>query len=167
MDLALVSVVADTAAAFGVIGSLVFVGFQVRQNNTGLHQSAVQAQMAVYTDLFSNVVDSEQMAEIWWQGLQDPANLEGTRRVRFYAYSSKFFRVYQGLHWQWRRGAIDHGLFNSITKLMEDFALAPGWRHMWRERRHQYDADFQQYMDAMMEKDEGKPLYPELVAENG
>ena len=36
MDLALVSVVADTAAAFGVVGSLLFVEFQVRQNSAGL-----------------------------------------------------------------------------------------------------------------------------------
>jgi len=36
MDWTVITGVADTAAAFGVVGSLIFVGFQVRQNSKGL-----------------------------------------------------------------------------------------------------------------------------------
>jgi len=54
-----------------------------------------------------------------------------------------------------------------ITALLEDFAVAPGWRQIWRVRRHQYDADFQQCTDKMMTEGKGQPLYPELIAEEG
>jgi hypothetical protein len=42
MDLSLIAGMADVLAAFGVIGSLIFVGFQVRQNSAGLHNEAAQ-----------------------------------------------------------------------------------------------------------------------------
>ena len=84
MDWVVISGVADTAAAFGVIGSLIFVGFQVRQNSAGLRHTAVQAQMSVYQDLFSNILDSGEMAEIWFQGLQRPEAVDGSRRTRYF-----------------------------------------------------------------------------------
>jgi len=159
MDWAVISGMADAAAAFGVIGSLVFVGFQVRQNSEGLHIAAVQSLMSTYQDLFVSLIDSKDFAEISHQAFRDPESLEDASLMRFYAYGSKMFRVYQGMHWQWRRGAIDDGLFNSLTTFLEDIALAPGWQHFWRERRHQYDPDFQKFVDAIMEGGKGKPLF--------
>ena len=158
MDLALISVVADTAAAFGVIGSLIFVGFQVRHNSSGLRHAAVQSHMSTYEYLYSNVIDSEEMAEIFWQGIQDPEKVEGSARLRFFMFTSKILRTYQGLHWQWRNGVLDDGLFTSMSKLLEDMSTAPGWQYVWRERRHQYDPDFQKFMGKIVIEGKGRDL---------
>jgi hypothetical protein len=166
MDWVVISAVAEATAAFGVIGSLMFVGFQVRQNNTGLQNAAVQSLMSTYQDMFSNTIDSAEVAEILLQGFQSPAKLEGGSLVRFYALSSKLFRIYQGIHWQWQRGTISDGMFHSITALFEDYSATPGWKHVWRERRHQYEPDFQKYVDSMMAQDRSRTLYPGLVAED-
>ena len=164
MTLELISVVADSAAAFGVVGSLIFVGFQVRQNSAGLHNAAAQSLVATYQDLFENVIDSGEFAGILRQGFRDLDSLDEASETRFYAFSSKALRVYQGLHWQWQKGAIDDGLFKSMTTLFEDFATSPGWRDVWRNRRHQYDADFQKFIDTMMSEDKGRPLYSDPIA---
>ncbi len=82
MDWTVTSGVAVTAAAFGVIGSLIFVGFQVRQNSSGLHNAAAQSLMSTYQDLFPNVIDSSDLAEIFLLGSQDPGKLDATSRVR-------------------------------------------------------------------------------------
>ena len=159
MDWTVISAVADAAAAFGVVGSLIFVGFQVRQNSAGLRHSAVQAQMTAYQGLYTNIIDSGEMAEIFWQGTQEPEKIEGPSLLRFLTFSGKVLRLYQGLHWQWKQGVLDDGLFNSMTKLLEDFANTPGWQYIWSHRRHQYDPDFQQFMDAIMESHKGTPLF--------
>lgn len=166
MDWVVISAVAEATAAFGVIGSLMFVGFQVRQNNAGLKNAAVQSLMSTYQDMFSNTIDSAEVAEILWQGSQNPAKLEGASLIRFYALTSKLIRIYQGMHWQWQRGTINDGMFHSITSLFEDYCATLGWKHVWRERRHQYEPDFQKYVDTMMAQDRTSPLYPDLVAED-
>ncbi len=66
MDWTVITGVADSLAAFGVIGSLIFVGFQVRQNSAGFRNSAVQDHMAAYQELYSNVLNSADLAEIVW-----------------------------------------------------------------------------------------------------
>ena len=166
MDWAVISGMADTAAAFGVIGSLIFVGFQVRQNSAGLRHTAAQAQMSVYQDLFSNILDSGEMAEIWFQGLQKPEAVVGSRRTRFFVMGSKMLRTFQGMHWQWERGILDDGLFDSMTTLITDIAVSPGWRYLWQERRHQFDAGFQKFMDTVIADKRGVPLAPEFKPED-
>lgn len=167
MDWALISGVADTAAAFGVIGSLIFVGFQVRQNSASLHNAAAQASMAAYQNMTSHVIDSADVAELFFRGLDNPEDLEGDALKRFYAYVSKMLRTFQGMYWQWRQGTFDERLFISMTSHFEDFALTPGWQQIWRVRRHQYDSDFQEFIDKIMSAGEGEPLYPELAAKEG
>jgi hypothetical protein len=167
MDWVVISAVAEAAAAFGVIGSLVFVGFQVRQNNAGLQNAAVQSLMSTYQDMFSNTIDSADVAEILWHGSQTPEKLEGASLVRFYAMMSKQFRIYQGMHWQWQRGTINDGMFHSITALFEDYAVTPGWQHVWQARRHQYEPDFRKYIDTMMAQEKTRALYPNLATEDG
>jgi len=165
MDLALISVVADTAAAFGVIGSLIFVGFQVKQNSVGLHNAAAQSQMVAYQDVTSNIINSPEVAEVFFLGLENPEKLEGTSLNRFYAYGSKMLRTFQGIHWQWRRGALDDELFDSMATLLEDFSLHPGWQLVWRVRRHQFDVEFQKFMDTQLATGEGRPLYPQVAVD--
>ncbi|HIF10184.1 MAG TPA: hypothetical protein EYQ81_10330 [Sneathiellales bacterium] len=164
MELALISVVADTAAAFGVVGSLMLVGFQVRQNSAGLHQAAVQNQISAYQNMASNILDSKDMAEVWCQGLYHPDKLEEVALMRFYAYVSKMLRTFQGIHWQWRRGVLDDELFNSLGSFLEDMGSTPGWQHVWHAWRHQFDSEFQAFFDGVIEEHKGKELYPVAVA---
>lgn len=165
MDLALVSVLADTAAAFGVIGSLIFVGFQVRQNSSGQRAAAVQAHMSTFQEVYSPIMDTEEMGKLVFDGLRDPELIEGSQRMRFYVFCSKILRTYQGLHWQWKQGVLDDAIFSSMITFLDDMSVAPGWRHVWSLRRHQYDHDFQDFMDAIFADGRGVPLWPEMPAE--
>jgi len=160
MDWAVISAVAEASAAFGVVGSLIFVGFQVRQNSAGLRHAAVQSHISAYQDLYSNVINSGEMAEILWRGVQDPTKVDGPELLRFFTFTSKILRTYQGLHWQWEKGVLDAGLFTSMSTLLEDMSVTPGWQYVWRERRHQYDPSFQKFMDKMMADGKGKALFP-------
>ena len=113
----------------------------------------------------SHVIDSENMAEVWWQGLHNPEKLEGASLMQFYAYVVKILRTFQGIYWQWRRGVLDDELFDSLGTFLADMAATPGWRHVWYARRHQFDSGFRKFFDAMIEEHTGKDLYPVAVAE--
>lgn len=127
----------------------------------------MQSLTSTFQDLYSNLIDSGEVAEIFWQGLQDPAKVEGAPGVRFYAYGAKFLRAMQGIHWQWQKGVLDDKLFTSLASFMEDAATAPGWQHLWQTSRHRYDPDFQKFMDELMAGGKGRTMYPEWVAEIG
>lgn len=167
MDWAVISGVADMAAAFGVVGSLIFVGFQVRQNSAGIHNTAVQHQIAAYQDMASPVIVSGSMAENWWQGLNNPEELEGVSLLRFFAYVTQMLRTFQGMFWQRQRGVLDDGLFVSLETFLEDMVSTPGWQHVWHNRRHQFNPDFQKFVDTISAVHKGVTLYPTATAKDG
>jgi hypothetical protein len=166
MDWVVISAVAEATAAFGVIGSLIFVGYQVKQNSAGLRYAAVQTQLSSTQDLAGELALSSEVAEIYQQGTYDIENMEGTSRVRFLILGSRMLRSFQSVHWMWQRGVLDDGLFRSQSVLLEDIVAYPGYQYLWKLRRHQYDTDFQHYMDKMFADGKGVPLYVETVAKD-
>jgi hypothetical protein len=38
---------------------------------------------------------------------------------------------------------------------------------VWQQRHHQYDAEFQKFMDRIFTEGKGQPLYPELATDDG
>jgi hypothetical protein len=167
MDWVVISAVAEAMAAFGVVGSLIFVGFQVRQNSAGLRYTALQSQMMAVQDLTGGLADSKELAEIWRQGMQGPENMDDTSRMRFVVFGTRMLRTLQSMHWLWQRGVLDDGMFRSQSLLFEDFAVHTGWRYLWKTRRHHFGTDFQQYVDKMFEDSEGKAKYSWALAEDG
>ncbi len=94
--------------------------------------------------------------------MQNPDNVEGSSRLRFFVFQTKVMRVYQGLHWQWRRGVLDDGLFRGMASLLGDLSKAPGWQEVWKERRHHFDPDFQAFMDAVGKEDSDTALFDQF-----
>jgi len=167
MNLELISVLAEAAAAVGVVGSLLFVGYQVRQNSAGLRAIAVQAQTAMFQDMSSRLVDDTDMAEIVWQGSLDIENLKDASLMRFEVTINNVLRAGQSVHWQWQRGLFDDQLFTGLTKALENLAALPGVRAVWDGRRHQYTSSFQTFMSGVMAKSEGTAPYLWSSEKNG
>lgn len=163
MDWTVISAVAEMTAAFGVVGSLIFVGFQVRQNSAGLRYTAVQGQMSAFQEVTAGIVATAEAAEVWGGGLENPEALEGITLQRFYIMANRMLHTYQGLHWQWERNILDDSLFFSMTMLLRDLSGKPGWRKVWANRRHHFETSFQNFIDKTLEEDAGQPLFPELA----
>jgi len=132
----------------------------------GQRHAAVQSLTATYQDLFSNIIDSQEFAEINLQAFHGTETIDGASRIRLYAYGTKVFRTFQGIHWQWQSGVLDDKQFNSLASFFEDIGQAPSWRRIWQDRRHQYDQSFKTFMDGLMLEDKGRPLFPEFATED-
>src|SRR5919107_4593385 len=95
MTLEQASLVAQIASAVAVIASLIFVGFQLRQATAAIRGSSSQAHSELYTTLVQSIIDHGDFARIWSTGLSDPASLTQEEWVRFVAYASALFRLYE------------------------------------------------------------------------
>jgi hypothetical protein len=160
MDLALISVMADTAAAFGVVASLLFVGYSVRQNSRGQRLTAVHAQTAAFQEMASKLIDTPDMAEIVWRGSQDLDKLEGVERMRFDVGVNNVFRAGQTAYWEWQHGVFDDKLFANIARATESFVSLPGVSAIWGTRCDQYTSDYQAFLDNCVAKGNQGTAYP-------
>ena len=87
--------IAQIVSAIAVIASLVFVGLQLKHATATIRATSSQAHSSLYTDLVQSIIDNADFARLWSIGLTEPKKLTEDEWVRFVAYASALFRLYE------------------------------------------------------------------------
>ena len=98
-----IGAVAELIGAVGVIGSLVYLAVQIRQNTRSLRASAYQAITGHVGDINRALFENAEVAHIVDVGSQDRAKLSPEERRRFNAYQMMRFMHYDNLYHQHAR----------------------------------------------------------------
>ena len=80
MTLDQIAIVGQIVAAVGVIGSLIFVGLQVRQSNQVMRDSAIRHHAERIQSISRALFDSPDLAGIWLKGGDDLDKLSSEER---------------------------------------------------------------------------------------
>lgn len=151
------ALIAQIISAVAVIASLVFVGFQLSQATAAIRATSSQAHSGLYTDLVRSIIDNADFARTWSIGLTDPKALEAHEWVRFVAYASALFRLYESSRVQWLNGRLDEEHWHTIERQAVDFGHLPGLQLAWKLRAHWYSPEFQAWFDGLAPAEEPQP----------
>jgi hypothetical protein len=157
MSLEQLSFVAQIVSALVVVGSLVFVGFQLKHAAAAIRVSSSQAHSECYTDLAKSVIDNADFARIWRVGLADPKALGDDEWVRFVAYANALFRLYESSRVQWLNGRLDSEHWRTVEHQVADFWQLPGLQAAWKARGHGFSSEFREWFDTHMPESGTQP----------
>ena len=142
-----VQAVSEALGLIVVVGSLVFVGFQIRQNAQATRAASMNTIMDSWGDMYMRVSESDKLAEIVWNGTQDPNAVSGVERFRFSIAVTSFLHSWHNTYYQWKIGTYDSEAWSAqVTALINFFSL-PGIRATWNDRRNMFPQDFQMYVE--------------------
>lgn len=147
MSLEELAFLAQIISAIAVVASLAFVGFQLSKATAAIRASSSQAHSSLYTDLVRSIIDNDDFARVWSIGLDDPKSLKQHEWVRFVAYSSALFRLYESSRVQWLNGRLDEEHWRTIERQAGDFGRMPGLKAAWALRGHWYSPEFRQWFE--------------------
>ena len=154
-----IAAIGEIVGGAGVVGSLVFVGWQLLQNTAALRTSTSQSHVELYSSLAAQISGNREVATLWLAGLSDLSSLEDVDRVRFISLTSAIFRFYETSFVQHTKGKLDEELWGNVEKQLRDMVTAPGVRSWWEMRRHWHSAQFSSLVDSLMTSGGGKSLY--------
>ena len=157
MTLEQASLVAQIASAVAVIASLIFVGIQLRRATSAIRASSSQAHSGLYTSLVQSIIDNADFARIWSVGLTDPKALGEAEWIRFVAYASALFRLYESSRVQWLKGRLDEEHWHTIERQAADFGHLPGLQRAWDLRGHWYSPEFRAWFDGLAPAEQPRP----------
>lgn len=157
MSLEQLSFLAQILSAITVIASLIFVGIQLKQATAAIRASSSQAHSGLYTDLVRSIIDNADFARTWSIGLSDPGALSDAEWVRFVAYASALFRLYESSRVQWLNGRLDDEHWHTIERQAADFGHLPGLERAWALRRHWYSPEFRAWFDGLAPAEPPRP----------
>ena len=83
MDWSAISGIAETVSAIGVIASLLYVGYQIRENTVATERSNARQTASDHARVILSFVENEEMADLRLRGLDDLERLSTVERYRF------------------------------------------------------------------------------------
>ena len=155
--------ISQTIAAMAVVISLLYVGFQLKQNTIATQTASTQAFVAADSDVVGLINSSPNLADVLHQGANGLSELKGGDLIRFMAFHDINFITLQSFYLQWQAGTLDEALLATWKQAMIDLFHQKGQREWWEQRRHWFNQDFQNYVEEAMAAGLSKPMHPGAV----
>jgi hypothetical protein len=84
--------ISEFVAAVGVIGSLFYLGYQLRLNRLSEKQQIIDANYLIFNELRQSLYENEDVARIYLTGMDNPEALNDIETFRYMAISETFFQ---------------------------------------------------------------------------
>lgn len=142
--------VGQVVGALAVIGSLIFVGLQVRQNTKATRATALQMNADYWLSYFTMLAD-KQLSEVYSKGALGREELEGGQFGQFFFLCRATFMGCENQHHQYLSGLLDDDAYRGYeATIREQIAAFPGIRAMWQLVKHTYGTEFVKFLDGQI-----------------
>ena len=130
-----------------VIGSLIFLGLEIRHSSKVTKAATMNNMMTSWADAYRAFSESENIGTIVWTGVQDPNKLSGAEQWRFSLQVAALFHNFQNAHYQWKLGLYDEASWLAQSNYLTNLMSLPGVQAVWDERKEMFSRDFRNYME--------------------
>jgi hypothetical protein len=149
MSLSDLASIGSLVGGVAVVVSLLFVGFQLRQNTLAVRAETSQSHAENWSQITTPITEYADFARIWRRGLDGLAALTEDERTRFVAFSSGVFRFFEASRLQWRHGHLDAEHWQNVDAFLRDIANQPGIADFWSMRRHLHSTEFRAWFESL------------------
>lgn len=139
--------ISQTVAALAIVGSLLFVGMEVRHSNQESRHRTIEEMLQNYRDVHLAIAGNADVARAWSGGLHDFQALDPVDKERFLLTADLIFSLQQTLFLHYRDGRLPGELYDPQRKRFVDFLGYPGLQAAWESRRHYFHAAFLAMVD--------------------
>jgi len=138
---------ADYIAAAGVIVSIVFVGFELRQNTAAVRGATYQDLASTSAALTMLLAGDEEFASLFERWITQPAPLNAVEKIRIYAYLLGIGRNMENAFQQHRVGTLTDDLWVGYLATWRSIAASPGFADYWSSYSARFSSAFREYVD--------------------
>jgi len=147
--------VRETLAALGVIASLVFVGFEIRQNTSATRSATQNAIYDAGRQGTIAVLGNGPLIEVEVAVQNDPTVLEtldGTVEGRLHEglWNMRFSEM-ENAHFHFREGTLTDELWSGWKGYIVERAATPSFRHYWEAYQTRYGDEFRAMVEDVLD----------------
>ncbi len=139
----------ELVGGVAIIGSLIYVGLQVKQGTQASRAATSQAFSSQYSELLLRATGAD-FRDVFWRGIRGLEELKGSETASFMAWMASVMRTLESFYYQKKEGTFLAEIFDSWMIQFIDLFDNPGVREYWVLRKHQFSADFVSYFDEQL-----------------
>ncbi|MGC1778520.1 MAG: hypothetical protein WBB34_11275 [Xanthobacteraceae bacterium] len=153
MNLAEISQISQTLGSAAVVASLIFVGFQIRQNTKATRAASHHAVSEALNRLNLLWARNSEVTRIWLSGMSDRRALTPEERWRFDSTVRAYLHVCETMYTQADLGAGDFGIVTAEENGIKTVFSSEGVKEWWAENPFGFSPEFRSYVRRLI-----KPL---------
>ncbi len=133
--------IVEIIGLLSVIGSLIFVGFEINQNTAAIRGATQQEVSNQVSELYKLQAENEKIAFIASQTTKGirKSDLSETDYQRFWGYAMVGYRRVENIYLQYKNGFLSKDAFSRIGI---KFYRRPLLRDIWEDGKHAFDLEF-------------------------
>jgi hypothetical protein len=139
--------ISQTAAAIAIVGSLLFVGLEVRNSNRESRHRTIEEMMQNYRDTRSVVTVNPDLAAIWISGIHGFSKLTTVEKLRFTVHATNFFSTHESVFLHYRDNRMSREMYEPQQAYLHEFLGYPGLKTIWDARRNFFHPAFRVMVD--------------------
>ena len=141
--------VGELIAAVAVVISLIFVGYEVHQNNQRQIQATTQTMVSDYASGLLAVANDAELACIYVRGTVDYLSLTGAEQLRLSIWLVAMMRFTEDMYFQMQAGSIDPMIWAGIETTTSQTIRTPGFQQWFAHRGTWFSEPFRDYVEGM------------------
>ena len=139
----------QSVASIAVVGSLIYLGLQVRAGDRN-QRAQMQQGRADRASKAALAIAAPDLARIWYNGLAGDSNLTRNEFSQWMLLCRAAFLSGEDSFLQYQAGLFDPAAFASYEAGARYFMAFPGIRAAWRLSRAQFGPDFRAFGDGLV-----------------
>jgi len=144
---------AEIISAFAIVVSLIFVGFQLKDNAKATRSATANATISTICAWYSATGQNEQASAMFLNGMENPAALSREKWFQFVFNLHALMLIFQNSHYLGVEGTLDYEIRDSLTAVIAAAKDQPGFQRYWDQRRAIFLPEFQAYVDSLAAPD--------------
>lgn len=149
MTLEQLNLVLQIVGSIGVIGSLIFVGLQVRQNTKATRVQVQENMTSCYISVAQVLIDN---AEVFTRGIaatrESFASFSDADKMIYFGAIFSMFKHFENIHSQRERGFIDQESWAAWREHILMSFNQPGVKMWWELRRGSFNPQFRTFLES-------------------
>ena len=136
-----------------VVGSLIFVGLEIKQNTTAVRGATQQAVSSQVAEMYRIGAENERMANLVSKAFQDisKTDISESDYVSLWMYQMMGFRRIENIYLQYKNGLLTKDAFSRIGMGIYRTNIV---REIWDERKGDFEPDFAEFFEELRDNND-------------
>ena len=144
--------IGEILAASGVIASLIYVGYQIRETRRAVRAATAQSRTELGVQLITTRYTSD-IAELLTKSLEQPNSLSTSDRFKLKSFFTAHVRHCQNLYYQKEQGLLDEYFSHGVARITAYWVRNYPWaRDDWAEAQKTVPPQFKNFINTELEE---------------
>ena len=137
----------EILGAMAVIGSLLFVGVQIRSNTRATQIATTHNLTDIFLTVAAKISEDPEMARIWAQQSRDISVLSASDLQRLVPLNVMVLRSFEDVFHHHQAGQMSDEMWEGWQAFILTICSYHGVRSIWESRKYYYSRSFQAFLD--------------------